>query len=95
MEIRRATFQIKVIYQTALEQLKEIPGLIKGIIEKQSDIKFDSGYFTNFGENSLNFDFVYYILSADRNKYMSIQQEINFEIYKEFKQRGIELAIKK
>lgn len=95
METRRATFQVRVVYKTTLEQLKEIPELIKGIIEKQSDVKFESGYLTNYGEYSFNFDFVYYILSADNNKYLTIQQTINFEIYKEFEQRGIEFALKK
>jgi small-conductance mechanosensitive channel len=35
---------------------------------------------------------VYFVLSSDYNKYMDIQQEINFAIKEEFEKRGIDFA---
>ncbi|RKY30665.1 MAG: mechanosensitive ion channel family protein, partial [Candidatus Omnitrophota bacterium] len=35
---------------------------------------------------------VYYVIGSDYNKYMDIQQEINFAIKEEFEKRGIEFA---
>lgn len=89
---RRIVFQLGVTYQTTLDQIKEIPGLVKQIIEKQSDISFDRGHFAKYGDFSIIFEFVYYVLSPDYNRYMDIQQAIYFDIYKEFEQRGIEFA---
>ncbi|MBU0895578.1 MAG: mechanosensitive ion channel family protein, partial [Candidatus Omnitrophica bacterium] len=41
---------------------------------------------------SLIFEIVYYVVGADYNKYMDVQQEINFVIREEFEKRGIEFA---
>ena len=92
MERRRAMFQLGVTYQTPLEQIREIPGLVKQIIESQQDVLFDRGHFTKYGDSSLNFEFVYYILGTDYNKYMNIQQTINLTIFELFEKKGIEFA---
>ena len=92
MERRRVVFKLGVIYQTKAKQLAEIPPLVKNIIEEQKDVTFDRGHFASYGDFSLNFEFVYYVLSADYVKYMDIQQAINLKIYEEFETRGIEFA---
>ena len=38
------------------------------------------------------FEVVYYVMSRDYNKYMDIQEEINFAIKKEFEARDLEFA---
>lgn len=92
MEKRRVVFKLGVIYQTATGQLKEIPGVIRNIIVNMKDTAFDRAHFFSYGDFSLDFEVVYYILSNDYNKYMDIQQEINFAIREEFEKRGIEFA---
>jgi small-conductance mechanosensitive channel len=92
MEKRRVVFKLGVIYQTATGQLKEIPGVIKNIIVNMRDTAFDRAHFFSYGDFSLDFEVVYYVLSNDYNKYMDIQQEINFAIREEFEKRGIEFA---
>jgi len=92
MERRRIVFRLGVVYQTTFEQVKEIPVIVRKVIENQPDVTFDRGHFATYGDFSLNFEFVYYVLSPDYNKYMDTQQAINFEIYKEFEQKGIEFA---
>ena len=92
MERRRVVFKLGVIYQTTAKQLAEIPSIVKNIIEEQSDVNFDRGHFSTFGDFSLNFEFVYYILSSDYNKYMDTQQAINLKVYQEFESKGIEFA---
>ena len=84
MERRRIVFRLGVVYQTTFEQVKEIPVIVRKVIENQPDVTFDRGHFATYGDFSLNFEFVYYVLSPDYNKYMDTQQAINFEIYKEF-----------
>jgi len=92
MQKRRVLFRIGIVYQTKLEQMKEIPGLIKEIVESIPDTVFDRAHFASFGDFSLDIEIVYYILSSDYNKYMDIQQELNFKIMEEFEKRGIEFA---
>lgn len=92
LERRRVVFQLGVIYQTPAEKLKIIPELIKQIIVENPDTEFDRGHFKAFGDFSLNFEFVYYVLSADYTIYMNIQQAINMEIFKKFEKEGIEFA---
>ena len=92
MERRRVVFKIGVVYQTPLSKLKEIPQIIKDIITNIPDAVFDRAHFSAFGDFSLIFEIVYYVLGGDYNKYMDIQQKINFAIKEEFDKRNIEFA---
>lgn len=92
MERRRIVFKIGVVYQTSLDQIKEVPVIIKGVIEGVNDTVFDRAHFSSFGDFSLDIEVVYYVLSSDYNRYMDIQQNINFAIKEEFEKRGIEFA---
>ena len=89
---RRIVFRLGVVYQTSVEQLKAMPGLIEKIIKNVKDTAFDRAHFFSYGDFSLVFEVVYYVMSRDYNKYMDIQQEVNFAIKEEFKARGIEFA---
>ncbi|MBL7131795.1 MAG: mechanosensitive ion channel, partial [Candidatus Omnitrophica bacterium] len=89
---RRVIFKLGVTYQTSLEQLKVIPGVIEKIIKGVKDTTFDRAHFFSYGDFSLIIEVVYYVMSRDYNKYMDIQQEINFAIKKEFEARDLEFA---
>ena len=92
MEKRRVVFKLGVTYQTSLEQLKVMPGIIEKIIKGVKDTTFDRAHFFSYGDFNLVFEVVYYVMSRDYNKYMDIQQEINFAIKKEFEARDMEFA---
>lgn len=92
MARRRVVFSIDVEYGTPADTLKKIPVLLRTIVEKQKMITFDRAHFTTYKDWSLRFEVVYYVLSADFNVYMDIQQNINFEIYQEFENQKINFA---
>lgn len=92
MDKRRVLFRIGVTYQTALEQLREIPKIIEDIIGEINETIFDRAHFFSYEDSSLLFEIVYYVIGSDYNKYMDLQQEINFAINEEFQKRGIEFA---
>lgn len=92
MEKRRVLFNIGVTYDTKTEKLKEIPDIIKDIIEKVQLVKIDRIHFSQFGDFSLIFEVVYYVLSDDYNKYMDIRQNINLAIKEKFDENEIEMA---
>jgi len=92
MERRRVLFQLKVIYQTPLERVKEIPIMLAKIIKGVEGTVFDRAHFLSFGDFSLDFEVVYYVIGGDYNKYMDIQQQINFAVMREFAEKKIEFA---
>lgn len=92
MEKRRVLFRLGVTYQTTLQQVKEIPKIVENIIKNTKDTVFDRAHFFSYGDFSLIFEIVYYVIGPDYNKYMDIQQEINFAIKEEFEKRNIEFA---
>lgn len=92
MERRRIVFTLGIIYETPAAVIKRLPELVKKIIDKQQGIIFDRGHFSSFGDFSLQFEFVYFILSSDYNMYMDRQQAIYQEIFTVFEQEGIEFA---
>ncbi len=92
MEIRRVVFKLGIAYDTHVETIKEIPAIVKNIIESENDLRYDRGHFMSLGKSTLDFEFVYYVLSADYNLYMDRQQSIFIKIFKEFNDRKINLA---
>jgi len=92
MEKRRVVFRLGVVYETPTEKLKEIPKIAESIIKNIKDAAFDRAHFFSYGDFSLIFEIVYYVVGPDYNKYMDIQQKINFAIKEEFEKRGVEFA---
>jgi small-conductance mechanosensitive channel len=92
MAKRRVSFRFGVTYQTPLDKLKEIPKIVENIIKNIDDTIFDRTHFVSYGDFSLIFEVVYYILGSDYNKYMDIQQKINLGIKEEFEKLNVEFA---
>jgi len=89
---RRILFSFGVIYQTPADKLAAIPNMVREIIDSLEDVRFDRAHFKEFGNFSLNFEVVYYVLKPDYNIYMEKQQAINLELYRRFSEEGIEFA---
>lgn len=92
MKERRVLFNIGVKYSTPADKLEKIPANIKSIIGEIEDTRFDRCHFAKYGDFNLVYEIVYYIMGADYNKYMDIQEEVNLEIKKKFEKEGIEFA---
>ncbi len=92
MQKRRVVFKLGVVHQTPAEVVKEIPQLVKDIIQVDKDVRYDRGHFMNFGNTSLDFEFVFYIPGADYTVYMDKQQRIFLEILETFQKKDIKLA---
>ncbi len=92
MQKRRNVFQIGVTYQTKKEHLKEIPTIIREIIENMELTEFGRSHFSGYGDFSLNFETAYYVTSQDYDEFMDVQQEVYLKIYDAFKEKGISFA---
>jgi small-conductance mechanosensitive channel len=92
LQRRRIVFTVKVTSETSVEKLKKIPHIIAKIIKKTELTELDRVHFKDFGDFSLDFEVVYYITTGDYNRYMDVQQQINYEILEEFEREKIEMA---
>ncbi len=92
MQERRILFTIGVTYGTPSETLESIPIIIKEIIDKLEKTRFDRAHFKEFGDFSLNYEIVYYMLVPTYIDYVDAQQAINLELYRRFEKEGIEFA---
>ncbi len=92
MQERRILFGIGVVYGTPAAKVEAIPAMVREIIEADEMTRFDRGHFKEYGASSLNYEFVYYVLSPEYNIYMDTQQRINLAIYRKFEEEGIEFA---
>jgi small-conductance mechanosensitive channel len=92
MQERRVVFHVGVTYDTPAATLRQIPELVREIVEARTPVRFDRAHFQGFGDFSLNFETVYYVLDPDYALYMDVQQEINLALVDAFAERGIEFA---
>ncbi len=89
---RRVVMAHTITLETPIELVKAVPTIIRAAIEAQEDTRFDRSHFAKHDAGALNFESVFYVLSADYNRYMDIQQAINLRIHEEFGARGIKFA---
>jgi len=89
---RRMVFSLGVTYQTPRKQLSEIPVLLKEIIEKIPKTRFERAHLKAYGDSAIEYEYVYWVLDPDFGLSMDIQQQLNFDLYDAFIDRGVEFA---
>lgn len=92
MEKRRVVQSLTIVYETNAELLSSIPVIAKKIVASQEKAVFDRCHFDNFGDSSLNFELVYYVMSADYTLYMDLKQSVNLGLFRAFSEAGIAFA---
>lgn len=93
MKERRVVFSLAISFRTPIDQVREIPRLVKQVIESPNQTRFDRAHLSTFADYALKFEVVYYVLSPDYNLYMDIQQAINFSLLEELDKRDIKFAM--
>jgi small-conductance mechanosensitive channel len=92
LQERRAVLVLGVTYQTPRSKLQLIPAILREAVEAQEGTRFDRSHFDNYGDFSLNFETVFYVLSNDYGKFMDIKQAVLLQIHERFEAEGIEFA---
>lgn len=92
MQQRRAVFHFAIARPDSLAVLPQIPKLLQQTIEAQPQTRFDRAHLKDFSQGLLNYEVVYYVLAAEMNLYMDIQQAINLELLQRLADLGIPLA---
>ena len=89
---RRILFNLKVDNNTSVEKLERIPEYIKKVIDKTKMASLGRVHFSHFGPFGLEYEIVYFIDTGDYDKYVDIQQQINYGVLETFKKEGIKLS---
>jgi len=89
---RRIVLTLKVIAETPIEKLKKIPEILANILKDINMADLGRVHLKQLGDFSIDFEVVYYIKTGDYDKYMDIQQQINYGILEEFEKEKIGLA---
>jgi small-conductance mechanosensitive channel len=89
---RRVLFGFCVVYDTPADTLAAIPEWVREIVEGIDGTRFDRAHFKGFGDSSLDFEVVYFVLDSDYNRYMDIQQAINLALVRRCAAEGVEFA---
>lgn len=92
MKERRIVFGFGVTYDATTGQLRDVPALVKEVVERAGDTRFDRAHFKAFGASSLDFEVVYYVTNPDYNLYMDVQQRINLELMDGLYRMGLNFA---
>ena len=92
MELRRVAFRFVVAYGASDEQVLAITRHVRAQIEGMEKTRYDRAHLLQFVERGLEFEVVYYVLSADYNVYMDIQQEINLAIMRRVQDEDLEFS---
>lgn len=93
MQERRVLFTLNLSYETAVEELRALPPAIRGIIEKQENVRFERAHFREHGESALIFEVVYFVTTPDFGLHMDIRQSINLALHEYCHERRIALVI--
>lgn len=89
MTERRVAFRFGVANDTPVATVERIPTLVREIFGGLDTARLDRAHFAAFGESTLNFEVVYYVLDPDINLAMNIQQQINLALLRGFEGLGV------
>lgn len=92
MNERRIPFTFGLTFDATPEQLEQIPGAVQKIIDAQKLARFDRAHFTGFGDSSLDFEVVYWMLTPDYTAYRDVQQAVNLGMMRAFAAIGVDFA---
>ncbi|MEO5660144.1 MAG: mechanosensitive ion channel family protein [Polaromonas sp.] len=92
MQERRIDFKFGVTYDATPEQLEKIPLILKKMLGSMDNVRFDRAHFVAFGDSSLDFEMVYWMLTSDYTAYMDAQQAINLGLMRRLQHEGVSFA---
>ena len=92
MQERRVVLTIGVSYDTPPDTVARIPAMLREAVEAQEQVRFDRSHFMSYGESSLVFETVYFVLTADYLTFANTNQAVNLAVLRRFSAEGIEFA---
>ncbi len=89
---RSSSFVLGVVYETPWEKLKNIPEILREVIEQEEQATLKRVVFDSFGDFSLNFKVTMSIRETEELSVAEVKSNINYSIFQRFMKEGIEFA---
>ncbi len=88
---RRTRYRIGLIYQTAPDRARLVPGMLREIVEQAGGIFIRSG-FVGFGASSIDFELDFDVMSSDFEVVFETRHRIGIAILERFNAEKLEFA---
>lgn len=92
MADRRIELRFSISNTTPPDQAAAVPQLVRELVQASDKLRFDRAHLVGFKENSIDYEAVYTVRTADYQLHMDLQQKINLELMRAFARMGIEFA---
>ncbi|MCC6321161.1 MAG: mechanosensitive ion channel family protein [Phycisphaerales bacterium] len=94
MNERRVVGTVGIVYETPIEKVEAAPGMIRSCIESAGGdrVRIDRVHLRQLAAFSLEFEYVYFVLTPDMNVHMEIQQAVNLEILRRLAASKVSIA---
>jgi len=89
---RRMIFTIGVTYDTPLDQLEAIPGLIRELVQAQNLCRFDRAHMVRLADSSIDFETVYYFKGREYAPALDAHQAILLGLMRALAERKVQFA---
>jgi small-conductance mechanosensitive channel len=89
MQNRRVQFSLMADPSTPPALARRVPDVLRAIIERQPQVRFDRVHLKKVGQDALEFELVFYVLDAAYGKFMDAQQAILLEAMEAFEELGV------
>ncbi len=92
MTERRSLTKLTIAYGTPPDTLARSPALMRAVVEKQKDARFDHAHLMSIGETGYVFELVYFVPSGADTPFLGVQQAVYLDVLRGFAAEKIELA---
>jgi small-conductance mechanosensitive channel len=82
---RRVSFNLGIDTDTKQSQVVAVPEIVSKVVAKIQDVEFVRCHLRTQDKDCLNFEIIYTLDTGDFEKYLDIQQEINFKLSEKLK----------
>jgi small-conductance mechanosensitive channel len=89
---RRIELRFSLSLATPAAAAKAVPLMVRELLEKQADVRFDRAHLKRITESALEFEVVYIVLKADYAVHMAVQQEMWLGLMTRLEAAGIRFA---
>lgn len=93
MRVRRIEFRFTVAPETPVDVLGRISPMVKELILKEKEVRFDRSHFKEIKQEGPVFEAVYIVQTDDFNRYMDIQERLNLGICRGLEALGTRPAV--
>lgn len=91
-EKRLVILKLGIAYGTPPEKLARVPEIVRAAAVREKNVEFDRSNFTIFGVFALMTESVYWVNKVSYAEYMSTQERIHLEVYRQLAAEQIEIA---